>query len=202
MRGQVKFFNDQRNFGVIEAENGDEHYFSGREWLGESIHRNEWCMFDSIPNTNPNGEKFVAVKVQPIECPEEHLSYGRVRSYFLGRKYGFIDYVQNSQSESAFFHLSDVLLIDGRECAPCEGCRVSFCLGQKTNRPLATQIKILSWPEGPDPAGVPDLDQYFLNSEELPLAPVVVQEPSVLSAGNRKKTLLEIVRQRSEGKLK
>jgi cold shock CspA family protein len=200
MRGQVLFFHSKKNHGFIAAENGDKHFFLGPDWLGENgVHRNEWCEFDSIPNTNPSGEKFVAVAVQPIECPEEHLLYGRVRSYFYEKKYGFIDYVQNGQSDSAFFHLSDVLLIEGREYEPCEGCKVCFCMGQKTDRSLATQIKILSWP-----ADFVDFEAQFSTAEELPVkepAPVAVSS-SVLVKELRNVPMIELIRRRREGRQK
>jgi hypothetical protein len=80
------------------------------------------------------------------------------------------------------------------------GCKVSFCLGQKFDRPIAAQVWIEQWPESDLP-----FEERFAAAEELPIdvpAPVAVSQSSVLSADNRKKTLLEIVRQRREGKLK
>ena len=203
MRGQVQFFNVQRNFGILVAENGHKHYFSGRDWLSdEGIHRNEWCEFRSEVNANPGGTDFVAFDVQPIEVPSEHLLCGYVQTYFPEKKFGFIHYGK----DSIFFHISDVLLIDGREYEPVPGCRVSFCLGQKTGRPIAAQIKILSWPEDANsPVPMFEVERYFESAPELPIdlpEPFTTPAPpeSVLAPKNRCIPMIELIRRKQERK--
>jgi cold shock CspA family protein len=193
--GQITFFDFKKHFGIIVAEvSGEQHFFSGHD-LAEPVKRNDWVEFDSEQNSKPGSNcDWVATNVRRIECPPEFLLYGYIHSFFPDKNFGFINYETNGRTESIFFHCSDLLRIDGVEPVPCVGCRVSFCLGQKTDRPVAAEI----WIEQ-RPANYQDVEKYFQEAPELPIdvpAPVVTPQSSVLSAGNRKKTLLELVRER------
>jgi cold shock CspA family protein len=201
MRGQVIFFNAERNFGFVSDEKGEKYYFQGSEWLGENVHRNEWVEFQSAPNSNPEGTPYMAVGIQPIECPPEYLLHGTVYSFFPDRLYGFISHKEYGAERRTFFHSSDVFLIDGKEVEPRAGCKVSFCLGQKTNKPLAVQVAILEWP---DADSISDVEEYFKSAPELPLdvpepvapSPKLIPAQSVLDGSTRTLTLREICLQR------
>jgi cold shock CspA family protein len=193
MRGQITFFDFKKHFGIVVAEvSGEQHFFSGRD-LAEPVERNDWVEFDSEPNQILDSTSdWQAKNVCRIECPPEFLLYGCIHSFFPDKHFGFINYETNGRTESIFFHCSDLLRIDGVEPIPCEGCRVSFCLGQKTGRPTACQI----WIERR-----PDFEEHFAAAEELPLdilEPVVVS-PSVLAPEIRKLSLLEIIQRRRIG---
>ena len=143
MRGQITFFDFKKHFGIIVAEvSGEQHFFSGHD-LSEPVKLNAWVEFDSEPKIEYSGSKidWHAKNIYRIECPPEFLLYGHIHSFFPDKHFGFVNYDTNGRTESIFFHCSDMLRIDGVEPVPCVGCKVSFCLGHKTDRPIACQIR-------------------------------------------------------------
>jgi cold shock CspA family protein len=205
MRGQIKFFDFKKHFGIIVAEVSEEqHFFSGRD-LAEPVKHNDWVSFDSEPNSMMLGSKndWIAKNVYKIECPPEFLLYGHIHSFFPDKHFGFINYETNGRSEAIFFHCSDLLRLDGVEPVPCVGCRVSFCLGQKTDRPVAAQVWIEQWPAN----GMQNVEKYFEEAPELPVElPVepLMSPASVLAPATKNLSLIEIVRRnrRREGRAK
>jgi len=131
------------------------------------------------------------VNIVPIECPPEFLFLGRVSRFFTDRKFGFIQY----EAGEIFFHISDVLLIDGVEYEPVENCIVEFHVGHKANKEEAVNVAILEWPKHEQ-----TFEDYFERARELPVdipAPQPVVEPtSVWSPETKNKSLLEIIRER------
>jgi cold shock CspA family protein len=197
MRGQIKFFDFKKHFGIIVAEVSEEqHFFSGRD-LAEPVKHNDWVSFDSEPNSMMLGSKndWIAKNVYKIECPPEFLLYGHIHSFFPDKHFGFINYETDGRTESIFFHCSDLLRIDGVEPIPCVGCQVSFCLGQKTDRQIAAQV----WIERR-----PDFEEYFESAPELPIdvpgpEPVAAPQSSALSPENKNVPMIELIRRRREG---
>jgi len=194
MQGRVKFFRKENCWGVItDPETNQEYHVHINDVVERRyLERNQWVSFD----LSDRDSRRSAINVVPIDCPPDYLLKGTVTKYFPDLGYGFVEYKHDGRTQSIFFHCNDLLRIDGVEQVPCVGCEVSFCLGQKFDRKIAAQI----WIERR-----PDFEEQFAAAEELPLdvrEPVSTPQLSVLSAGNRKKTLLEIVRQRKEGKLK
>jgi cold shock CspA family protein len=194
MRGQITFFDFKKHFGIIVAEVSEEqHFFSGHD-LAEPVKRNDWVTFHSEPNSRLGSNcDWVATNVRRIECPPEFLLYGYIHSFFPDKHFGFINYENNGRIESIFFHCSDLIRVDVVEPIPCGGCHVSFCLGQKTDRPIACQI----WIERR-----PDFEEAFLQAPELPLdvpEPVAAPESSVLAKETRNVPIIELIRRRREG---
>ena len=195
MRGQITFFDFKKHFGIIFAEVSEEqHFFSGHD-LAEPVKRNDWVVFDSEPKVPVRDSKidWHAKNIYRIECPPEFLLYGHIHSFFPDKHFGFVNYETNGRTQSIFFHCSDLLRIDGVEPIPCVGCQVSFCLGQKTGRPIACQI----WIERR-----PDFEEYFESAPELPidvpeLMPVAAPQ-SVLAPETKNLSLSEIIRRRRE----
>jgi cold shock CspA family protein len=101
------------------------------------------------------------------------------------RGFGFIRHGH----ESVFFHVEDILKVDGQSVVPCIGCVVSFFLGQKKNQQIAAQIWIEQWPQELT------IEEQFAAAEDLPLdvpQPVVVPQ-SVLAPATRHLSLIEIM---------
>jgi cold shock CspA family protein len=204
MRGQITFFDFKKHFGIIVAEaSGEQHFFSGHD-LSEPLKRNDWVEFVSEPKIEYSDSKidWHAKNIYRIECPTEFLLYGHIHSFFPDKHFGFINYETNGRIESIFFHCSDMLRIEGVEPVPCVGCRVSFCLGQKTDRPVAAQVWIEQWPAN----GMQNVEKYFEEAPELPVElPVepLMSPASVLAPATKNLSLIEIVRRsrrRREGK--
>jgi cold shock CspA family protein len=200
MRGQVLFFDANKNFGVIVAEAGEEHFLSGSD-LAERVILHDWVMFDSERNVRAGSKNaFAAKNVHRIECPPEHLLQCTVTKWFADKAYGFISYEQNGQAYSVFCHANEFIErpIEGRDIA---GLYVSFCLGRRDAKIAATQIRNLAeWPE-------PNLDfeRYFEEAPELRLeyAPALVATnpiSSVLAPTTRKLSMLEIRQRRKQEK--
>jgi len=204
MRGQITFFDFKKHFGIIVAEvSGEQHFFSGHD-LAEPVKRNDWVEFDSEPKVPVRDSKidWHAKNIYRIECPPEFLLYGHIHSFFPDKHFGFVNYETNGRTESIFFHCSDLLRIDGVEPVPCAGCKVSFCLGQKTDQQIAAQIWIEQWPANADPSAMQEVEQYFSSAPELPVEvpePVAVSQSSVLGPETKHLTLLEIIQQRRTG---
>ena len=155
------------------------------------LKRNHWVDFDCGPNQLGGESDYQATNIFRIECPPEFLHYGIIHSFFPDKHWGFINY---GRSESIFFHCSDLLRIDGVEPLPSVGCEVSFCLGEKTDKPIACQI----WIERR-----PDFEEYFESAPELPVevpAPVAAPQSSVLARETRNVPIVELIRRRREGK--
>jgi cold shock CspA family protein len=196
MRGQVEFFDAERKSGFIILESHEKIFFSGRHWLGDAaVIRNQWVEFRLAPYSD--GKSRSAIDIFPIDCPQEHLLYGEIRSFLPEKHFGFIDYRTNGQTQSIFFHCSDLMRVDGVEPVPSIGSKVSFCFGEKTDRPIACQI----WIEQR-----PDFEKTFLQAPELPLdvqelvPTTATQEPSVLAKSTKNLSLIEIMnRRRREG---
>jgi cold shock CspA family protein len=196
LRGQITFFDFKRHFGIIVAETGERHFLSGHD-LANPVDRNDWVAFDSKPSLVSGAEcNLVAKNVCRIECPEEYLLRGTITKFFRDLGYGFIKYKYGGHNQSIFFHCQDLMRIDGMAPIPCVGAEVSFCLGQKTDRPVACQI----WIERR-----PDFEEYFESAPELPIdvpepgPPVAVSESSLLSPGNKNVPMIELIRRRREG---
>jgi len=106
--------------------------------------------------------------------------------------------------DQLYFHKNKIVTIGQELLKSWDGvndpCWVTHKIGSATDSTgrkkfFATDVQIL------EPTG-PTVEEMFLQAPELPLdtpEPVGTQS-SVLSADNRKKTLLELVRQRREGK--
>jgi cold shock CspA family protein len=186
--GRVKFFKKDDGFwGIITCSDFRDLFFHGSKLQeGPQIGKNQWV--DFLVSTK--NDKPCAVNIVPIECPPEYLFRGRVGRFYPDRGFGFIRY----EAGEIFFHLSDVLLIDGVEYAPVKDCVVEFYIGQKTNRNEAVNIAIREWPE-PEQS----IEDYFEQAPELQVdipEPQPVAEPSVLSPETKNKSLLEIIRER------
>ena len=196
MRGQVAFYNSTKNFAIVVAEiTGEDHLVPGCE-LSECVDYGDWVSFDSEPNSEFSSKfNWTAKNVRKIDCPEEYLLYGYVVAFFPEKGFGFI----KQEHGDIFFHSSDLLIVDGVRPAPCAGCRVSFCLAKRFNKTLAVQVWIEEWPADP----MQDFEKYFEEASELPVEapePVAVSQSSVLAPKTRNLSLLEIIRQRREGK--
>jgi len=91
-----------------------------------------------------------------------------------------------------------VLLIDGVEYFPVKGCRVTFHIGQKSNKDQAVNVAIVEWP----PEYKQTIEEYFSSAEPEPesepqpeLEPGVEPQSELLKPENRTKTVLELIRQ-------
>jgi cold shock CspA family protein len=197
MRGQVLFFDAKKRFGILVAEGGEQHFFSGHD-LAEPVKSNDWAVFDSEPKVPVPGSKFDwhAQNIYRIECPPEFLLYGHIHCFFSDKHFGFITYESAGRKQSIFFHCSDLIRPNGVEPIPSIGDRVSFCLGLKNDKQIAAQIWIEQRPEN----GMHDIETYFEEAPELPVevpGPSVSSE-SVLSTQTKALTLFEIMRIRRE----
>jgi len=186
--GQVKFFQPEKFWGVITTNDLRDIFFHGSECQqGEPV-RNQWVNFlESTKNGKPR-----AISVVPIDCPREFQCRGIVDRFDADRNFGFIKY----ENGEIFFHISDVLLIDGVEYHPVKGCRVTFHIGQKSNKDQAVNVAIVEWP----PEYKQTTEEYFLSvkpeSEPQPEpARVVEPQSELLKPENRMKTILELIRE-------
>jgi cold shock CspA family protein len=198
LRGQILFFDVNKHFGIVVAESGGQVFLSGHE-LADSVDRNDWVEFETERNlVSGTTCDFVAKKARRIDCPSEYLLRGTVVKWFLDEGYGFIEYEHGGQTQSMFFHANDLLRIDGIEPVPVVGCKVSFFLGRKTNQPIAAQVWIEQWPEELT------IEEQFAAAEELPIdvPEPIVSPQSVLAPETKNLSLIEIIRQRREGKQK
>jgi hypothetical protein len=198
LRGQILFFDVKKHFGIVVAESVGHVFLSGHE-LADPVDRNDWVEFEAEPNlVSGTTCDFVAKKARRIDCPPEYLLHGIVVQWFLDEGFGFIKYKHDGQNQFMFCHANDFLRVDGVEPVPVVGCKVSFFLGRKSGRQIAAQVWIEEWPVDP----MLDIENHFAQAPELPVevAEPVAVSSSVPSADNRKKSLLEIIRQRREGK--
>jgi cold shock CspA family protein len=176
---------------MIATNDGRGLFFHGSEFQkGVEPVRNQWV--DFLESTSKKGEP-CASAVIPIDCPPEFQCRGVVSRFYDDRKFGFIEY----EKGEIFFHVSDVLLIEGVEYFPVKGCTVEFYVGQKTSKPLAVNVKIAGWP----PEYKQTIEEYFLSvepeSEPQPEPEPVIESLSVLlKPENRKKSLLELIQER------
>jgi cold shock CspA family protein len=191
--GRVKFFRaaDAGFWGITTCNDGRDLFFHGSELQeGTDIARDQWVDFlEDVSHDRP-----CAISVTPIDCPPEFECQGIVDRFNEDKKFGFIKYAGGEM----FFHISDVLLIDGIEYFPAKGCTVDFYIGQKTNKTQAVNVAITSWPPEPEQT----VEEYFLSVEpkpELEPEPVAsIEESSVLSPQTRKLSLIEIIRRRKK----
>ena len=198
MRGQILFFDVKKHFGIVVAKSVGQVFLSGHE-LADPVDRNDWVEFEAEPNlVSGTTCDFVAKKARRIDCPPEYLLHGIIVQWFLDERFGFIKYEHEGQKHFMFCHANDFLRVDGVEPVPVVGCKVSFFLGRKSGRQIAAQVWIEEWP-----GSEPTFEEQFAAAEELPLnvpEPVPVSQSSVLAPKTRNLSLLEIIRQRREGK--
>jgi cold shock CspA family protein len=115
--GKVKFFNE-KNYGFVTDENGQDYFFHRKNLLGhQSILRGADVIFES-----PNGK--TATDIIDV-TPEETVYIGSVVKYFPEKRYGFINVDNNFAN--VFFLKTDY----GAE--PEIGKRVSFQFGRDIN---------------------------------------------------------------------
>ncbi len=190
--GCVAFFRPEEFWGIIRVNGGRDLFFHGSEFQkGVEPVRNQWV--DFLESTSKKGEP-CAVAVIPIDCPPEFQCRGIVARFYDDRRFGFISH----DNRELFFHISDVLLIDGIEYHPVKGCRVTFHIGQKSNKDQAVNVAIVEWP----PEYKQTIEEYFSSAEPEPesepqpeLEPGVEPQSELLKPENRTKTILELIRQ-------
>lgn len=202
MEGQVKFFETEKRWGLITDPKTNQlcHVHINDVVDHNYLERNQWVSFDILDR---NG-RLSAVDVVPIGCPPQYLLQGTVVRYIEDRGFGFIAYESNSERKSVFFHLNDFLRVDGVEPVPMVGCLVSFCLGEKNDRPIAAQVWIERWPVNADPSAIQDVEKYFEEAPELPVEipePITAPQPSVLAEETKNVPIIELIRRRREGKI-
>jgi cold shock CspA family protein len=194
MEGQVKFFIAENAWGLIrDPESNREYHVHISDVVGRiSLERNSWVRFDLASR---KGKGTSAINVTLIDCPARYLLRGTVIRYVENQGFGFIRY---GRAQSVFFHINDFLQVDGVSPVPCVGCTVSFFLGRKTNQPIAAPVWIEQWPEELT------IEEQFAAAEELPIdvPEPIVSPQSVLAPETKNLSLIEIIRQRREGKLK
>ncbi len=186
--GRVMFFKPEEFWGMIATNDGRGLFFHGSEFQkGVEPVRNQWV--DFLESTSKKGEP-CAEAVIPIDCPPEFQCRGIVTRFDSDRKFGFIKYGKGE----IFFHISDVVLINGIEYFPVKGCTVDFYVGQKTNKDQAVNVAIVEWP----PEYKQTVEEYFLStepeSEPQPALVPVVEPQSVLAPQTKNVPLIEIIR--------
>ena len=193
MIGQVRFFIPEKFWGILTSTDGRDIFCHGSEFQNgvEPPVRDQWVEF--LEGTRHG--KAQATSIVLIECPPEFQCRGIVTRFDPDKKFGFIKY----EKREIFFHVSDVLLIEGVEYFPVKGCTVEFYVGQKTNKPLAVNVKIVGWP----PEYKQTIEEYVLSAEPDHLEPQpeparVEPQSKLLKPESRKKTLLELIQQRKK----
>jgi cold shock CspA family protein len=193
MEGQVKFFITDTAWGLIrDPETNKEYHVHINDVVDRiPLDRNAWVRFDLASRKGRNQTS--AVNVVPIDCPPRYLIRGTVTWFAEEKGFGFIKYKRGIHIHSVFFHIKDFMQPDGVKLVPRVGCEVSFCIGRKTNQPIAAQIWIEQRPDELT------FEEQFAAAEELPVeepVPVAAPHSSVLSSATRKLTLLEICQRR------
>jgi cold shock CspA family protein len=193
MEGQVKFFITENAWGLVrDPETNREFHVHINDIVDRvPLERNNWVSFDLASRKGRNQTS--AVNVVPIDCPARYLRRGTITRFVEDKGFGFIKYKNDGHIHSVFFHIKDFLQSDGAELVPRVGCEVSFCLGRKTNQPIAALIWIEEWPEELT------IEEQFAAAEELPVdvpKPIVAEPKSLLSPATKNLSLIEIMNRR------